>query len=73
MWNRPDERMAAGNRPDDTREKFPSRQAPPQEEPKRTPSAAEGTEGQERKMPQDEPGRTPGSAEGGNLDEPSRR
>jgi hypothetical protein len=72
MQHMPHERMAVGHGPDDTSEKLPQRQAPSKEEPKRTPNAAEGSEGEKRKMPQGEPGRTPGSAEGGGLDEPSR-
>jgi hypothetical protein len=72
MWHMPYERMEVGDEADDTPENFPARQAPAKDEPKRTPNAAEGTGGEERKRPQGEPGRTPGSAEGGNFDEPSR-
>lgn len=75
MWHMPYERMAVGDEADDTPEiHAQQREAPSedQEEPRRTPNAAEGTEGEERKMPQEEPGPTPGSAESGGLDEPSR-
>lgn len=73
MWHMPYERMAIEDGPDDTPDNAPSRRAPAQEEePRRTPNAAEGTNGAERKMPQEEPGPTPGSAESGALDEPSR-
>jgi hypothetical protein len=72
MWHMPYERMAVGDGPDDTPDNFPTREAPSKDEPRRTPNAAEGTEGEERKVPQGEPGPTPGSAENGGLDEPSR-
>ncbi|WP_073562285.1 hypothetical protein [Archangium sp. Cb G35] len=73
MWHMPYERMSIGDGPDDE-PNVPNREAPTEKEPgpKRTPNAAEGTDGEERRMPQDEPGPTPGSAEGGAFDEPSR-
>jgi len=74
MWHMPYERMAVGDGANDTPENRPSREAPAEKEngPRRTPNAAEGTEGEKRHMPQGEPGPTPGSAEGGAFDEPSR-
>jgi hypothetical protein len=74
MRHMPYERMSLNDDGDDTQEKRPPREAPAEKEngPKRTPNAAEGTEGEERRMPQGEPGPTPGSAEGGAFDEPSR-
>ncbi|MFL5351945.1 hypothetical protein [Archangium sp.] len=75
MWHMPYERMSVGDGPEDT-PAIPKREAPEEKEngPKRTPNAAEGTEGGERSMPQGEPGPTPGSSEGGAFDdEPSRR
>ncbi len=73
MRHMPYERMSISDGPDDS-PNVPNREAPNEEEngPKRTPNAAEGTDGEERRMPQDEPGPTPGSAEGGAFDEPSR-
>lgn len=72
MWHMPYERMSVGDGPEDT-PAIPKREAPEEKEsgPKRTPNAAEGSEG-ERRMPQGEPGPTPGSAEGGTMDESSR-
>lgn len=73
MRHMPYERMSISDGPDDS-PNVPNREAPEEKEsgPKRTPNAAEGSEGEERRMPQGEPGPTPGSAEGGTFDEPSR-
>jgi hypothetical protein len=52
MWHMPYERMSVGDGPEDT-PAIPKREAPEEKEngPKRTPNAAEGTEGGERRMP----------------------
>jgi hypothetical protein len=50
----------------------PQRDAPPREEPGRTPHSAEGPD-KERRVPAGEPGKTPGSAEGEDPDNPPRR
>ncbi|AKJ05863.1 hypothetical protein ATI61_110388 [Archangium gephyra] len=73
MRHMPYERMSISDGPEDS-PNVPDREAPEEKEngPKRTPNAAEGTDGEERRMPQAEPGPTPGSAEGGAFDEPSR-
>ncbi|MCY1015481.1 hypothetical protein [Pyxidicoccus sp. MSG2] len=50
------------------------RQAPSEEEPKRTPRTAEGGGmDEERRMPQEEPGKTPGSSEGEDPDRTARK
>jgi hypothetical protein len=50
------------------------RQAPPENDPGRTPKTAEGGGlDEERRMPQGEPGKTPGSAEGEDPDRPPRK
>ena len=50
------------------------RQAPAENEPKRTPRTAEGGGlDEERRMPQGEPGKTPGSAEGEDPSRPPRK
>ena len=50
------------------------REAPPVNEPGRTPKTAEGGGlDEERRMPQEEPGKTPGSAEGEDPSRPARK